>query len=170
MEKKKLKIQEHSHLTKYKFIGIDAGKSGGIASLSEEINEVYKCPDSIEEMAHLFARIINDTPPHHLIVMIEKVWARPHDGRSSIFKFAQNYGQWEGIVASHNIELNYVTPQVWMNAVECPKKLSKKDRKNFLKSLAKFKYPKLEKKIILKTADALLVAHYAREITISGIL
>ena len=156
-----MKTQEHSHSIKY--VGIDAGKGGGIALVSKEVNEVYKCPDTVGKMSRLFARIINDTPPYHLVVMIEKVWARPHDGRSSVFKFAENYGQWEGIVASHGIELNYVTPQVWMRAVECPKKLSKKDRKNFLKSLARYKYPKLEKKIILSTADALLIADYTKD-------
>ena len=170
MEKKKLKIQELSHLTKFKFIGIDAGKGGGIASLSKEKNEVYKCPDNPTEMSKLFAQIIDDTPPHHLIVMIEKVWARPHDGRASIFKFAQNYGQWEGIGVGNHLPLNYVTPQVWMNALGCPKKLSKKDRKNFLKQLGKDAYPLLSKKITLKTADALLVAHYAKKITIEGVL
>jgi len=161
-----LKTQEHCHLTK--FIGIDAGKGGGIASLSNEINEVYKCPDTPTEMSYLFARLINDTPPHKVIVMIEKVWARPHDGRSSIFKFAQNYGQWEGIVAGNSFIPQYVTPQVWMKYLGCPPKLSKKDRKNFLKELAKKEHPLLSKKITLKTADALLVACYAKKLAIAG--
>ena len=164
----KLKTQEHSHLIKY--IGIDAGKGGGIASLSNEINEVYKCPDTPTEMSKSLARMINDTPPHQVFVMIEKVWARPHDGRSSIFKFAQNYGQWEGIVVGHKCEPNYVTPQVWMKAMGCPPKLSKKDRKNALKDIAKKEHPSLSKKITLKTADALLVACYAKMIVKEGIL
>ena len=88
--------------------------------------------------------------------------ARPHDGRSSVFTFAENYGQWEGIISAHEITPHYVTPQKWMKAIGCPPKLSKKDRKNFLKELAKKKYPSLEKKIILATADAMLLADYAK--------
>ena len=57
-----------------------------------------------------------------------------------------------------------MTPQVWIKAIGCPPKLSKKDRKNFLKELAKKKYPKVAKKIILATADAVLIADYAKNI------
>ena len=156
-----------NNLPSTKFIGIDPGKSGGICVIWEEndkqLIEAKKCPSTVHDMSLMFALIVQETPPYIIRVMIEKVWARPHDGRASVFKFAENYGQWEGIVASPDIELNYVTPQVWMNAVECPKKLSKTDRKNFLKSLARYKYPKLEKKIILSTADALLIADYTKD-------
>ena len=153
---------ENSRLIKY--IGIDPGKSGGIAVISDERIEVKKCPETVRDMAFIFALILHETPPSHVLVMIEKVWARPHDGRASVFTFAGNYGQWEGIVASHDIQLHYVTPQVWMRAVGCPKKLSKKDRKNHLKALAKEKYPKLSKKMTLATSDAMLIADYAKNI------
>ena len=154
-------VKSHS-----KYIGIDPGKGGGIVMIDDDSNtiEVKKCPDSVYNMALMFALMIGDTPPSHIIVMIEKVWARPHDGRSSIFTFAENYGQWEGIVNAHEIKPHYVTPQMWMKAMDCPKKLSKKDRKNYLKELAKKKYPKESKKIILATADAVLIADYVKNI------
>ena len=158
----KAMTQEKSHLTKY--IGIDPGKSGGIAVIEGNHVEVKKCPASVQDMAFLFALILQETPPSHTLVMIEKVWARPHDGRASVFTFAGNYGQWQGIIASHEITPHYVTPQVWMRAVGCPKKLKKQDRKNYLKALAKERYPHIKKKMTLATADAMLVADYAKNI------
>jgi hypothetical protein len=55
-----------------------------------------------------------------------------------------------------------VTPQKWMKSIGCPPKLKKQERKNHLKELAKKKYPQLGKKIILATADAMLIADYAK--------
>ena len=147
-----------------KFIGIDPGKGGGIAVLTKGGNEVKKCPDTVHDMSLMFALMVGNTPASQVLVMLEKVWARPHDGRSSIFTFAQNYGRWEGIVASHEIIPHYVTPQVWMKAIGCPPKLKKQVRKNYLKQLSKDKYPKIAKKLTLKTADAMLIADYAKNI------
>ena len=151
--------QAKSH---FKYVGIDPGKGGGIAMIYKDIVEVKKCPASVYDMALMFELIIHDSPPNDVIVMIEKVWARPHDGRSSVFTFAQNYGHWEGIIASHEIQSHHVTPQVWMKALGCPPRLKKQERKNYLKELAKKKYPELGKKIILATADAMLIADYAK--------
>jgi hypothetical protein len=145
-----------------KFIGIDPGKGGGIAVLSKNGNEVKKCPESVHDMSLMFALMVGSTPADRVLVMLEKVWARPHDGRSSVFTFAQNYGRWEGIIASHEIQPHYVTPQVWMKAIGCPAKLKKQERKNYLKQLSKDMYPKIAKKLTLKTADAILIAHYAK--------
>ena len=155
-------IQENSHSTKY--IGIDPGKGGGIAVIAKDGIEVKKCPESVQDMTLMFALMVGNTPADHVLVMLEKVWARPRDGRSSIFTFAQNYGRWEGIVASHEIIPHYVTPQVWMKAIGCPPKLKKQVRKNYLKQLSKDKYPKIAKKLTLKTADAMLIADYAKNI------
>ena len=148
----------------YKYIGIDPGKSGGIAMITKDTIEVKKCPETVRDMAFVFALMVHDTPPLHVLVMIEKVWARPHDGRSSVFTFAQNYGRWEGIISTHEITPRYVTPQVWMKAIGCPPKLKKQVRKNYLKQLSKDKYPKIAKKLTLKTADAMLIADYAKNI------
>ena len=154
--------QARCHLTK--FIGIDPGKGGGIAVLTKGGNEVKKCPDTVQDMSLMFALMVGSTPADKVLVMLEKVWARPHDGRSSVFTFAQNYGRWEGIISTHEIIPEYVTPQVWMKGVGCPVKLKKQDRKNYLKQLSKDLYPKMAKRLTLKTADAMLVAHYAKHI------
>ena len=119
-------------------------------------------------MALLYALMLQDTPPSKTVVMIEKVWARPHDGRSSVFTFGQNYGQWEGVIASSNIVPIYVTPSLWMKHLEVPKGLDKKDRKNLIKQMAQDfidsnDYISYQWKGIatLATADAIMLAKYA---------
>ena len=154
--------QENSHSIRY--IGIDPGKGGGIAVIAKDGIEVKKCPESIHDMSLMFALMVGSTPPDQVLVMIEKDWARPHDGRSSVFTFAQNYGRWEGIIASCEITPHYVTPQVWMKAMGCPARLKKQVRKNYLKELSKKKYPDIARKLTLKTADAMLIADYAKNI------
>ena len=95
-------------------------------------------------------------------VAVEKVWAFPTDGRRGSFSFGENYGQWHGILASHEIDPMYVTPKVWQSHYAIKKGLPKTIRKKMLKQIAMDKYPDT-KKITLKTADALLIALYGLE-------
>ena len=146
-----------------KYIGIDPGKSGGIVCLDNDSIVAKKCPDNVIDMAMTFSIMVGDTPPKDVVVMLEKVWAMPMDGRSSIFKFGTNFGQWEGIIATYEIEPQYVVPKKWMKYFDCPPKLKKQDRKNWLKDLARVLYPDLPK-VTLSTADAILIAHYSKQI------
>ena len=149
-----------------KIIGIDPGKSGGICIIEDnKIMKAYKCPDDTHSMFLLFNDMIQDTSISSVAVFIEKVWARPSDGRVSVFTFAQNYGHWEAIIASKGILPEYVVPSVWMKHFEVPKGLTKKDRKNHIKGLAikmtsvDNEYS-LQGKVTLATADAIIIAKY----------
>tara|TARA_R100000951_G_scaffold31974_1_gene27298 strand:+ start:1275 stop:1772 length:498 start_codon:yes stop_codon:yes gene_type:complete len=150
------------------YIGIDPGKSGGICSIEDNRLRANKCPDSVQGMAELFKDILQDTSPKDVFLYIEKVWAMPHDGKSSIFTFGQNYGQWEGVIASFNIIPIYVTPSVWMKHHEVQKGLKKQERKNILKQMAQDyimsnNYMSYQWKGVatLATADAIMLAKYA---------
>tara|TARA_R110000851_G_scaffold318579_3_gene482492 strand:- start:288 stop:785 length:498 start_codon:yes stop_codon:yes gene_type:complete len=150
------------------YIGIDPGKSGGICSIEDNRLRANKCPDSVQGMAELFKDILQDTSPKDVFLYIEKVWAMPHDGKSSIFTFGQNYGQWEGVIASFNIIPIYVTPSVWMRHHEVQKGLKKQERKNILKQMAQEfidsnSYMSYQWKGVatLATADAIMIAKYA---------
>jgi len=150
------------------YIGIDPGKSGGICSIEDNRLRANKCPDSVQGMAELFKDILQDTSPKDVFLYIEKVWAMPHDGKSSIFTFGQNYGQWEGVIASFNIIPIYVTPSTWMRHHEVQKGLKKQERKNILKQMAQEfinsnNYMSYQWKGIatLATADAIMLAKYA---------
>ena len=145
-------------------IGIDPGASGAVAIWDKGISKIYKCPKTANEMADIIIKTkhseyVNKNQSIH--AYIEKVHAFPHDGRSSIFKFGQNFGQWIGILAACKVKTELVTPQRWMNYwkkklnIELPK--DKPERKRRLKELAS-NYT--DKKVTLYNADAILITMY----------
>ena len=149
-----------------KAIGIDPGKGGGVAVISSETVHIYNCPRTVSDMATLIAMCLNDVSASEAKVFIEKVWSFPTDGRAGSFTFGENYGQWQGILASHELEPVYVTPKKWQSHFEIKKGLKKDIRKRILKQMAKDRCPST-KKITLKTADALLIAIYGVEAHLS---
>ena len=84
----------------------------------------------------------------------------PKQGVKSMFTFGENYGHWVGVLAALKIPYNLITPIVWMKHYS-PIPKDKKDRKNYLKSVAQRLYP--DSHITLATADAILIAHYLME-------
>ena len=149
-----------------KCIGIDPGKSGGIAVISNETVHTYNCPRTVEDMATLIGMCLNDVSAYRVKVFVEKVWAFPTDGRAGSFTFGENYGQWQGILASHELNPTLVTPKTWQSHFDIKKGLPKNVRKKILKQIAKEKCPET-KRITLKTADALLIAIHGLEAHLS---
>ena len=152
-----MKKNSHSKI----YIGIDPGRSGGMCVIENDFIKAYPCPSNIQDMAIMFAMAISVNETKKVVAYIEKVWARPTDGRSSMWKFAENYGTWLGIAGAYEIDLQEVSPQAWMKYLETPK-LEKTRRKRYLRDKARSMYPEL-KKVTLKTADAILIATYAKE-------
>jgi len=141
-------------------IGIDPGKSGGIASISDVGTlRVHNCPETIAEMAEIVNQIKNYAfiENENLFATIELVHAFPTDARSSAFKFGTNYGIWLGILEAFRISYNKVSPQKWMRDYQ-PLSKDKRTRKNELKSFAKDVYEKAN----LKTSDAILIAMWSK--------
>ena len=136
-----------------KYLAIDPGKSGGVAILSEDSVEAYKCPPTFKEMAELIKKISSNDS---YICILEKVHAFPTDARSSAFKFGTNYGVWMGILESNNIQYELVMPRKWQKDFNLPK--IKKERKQELKTIAKCFY----EKATLYTADAICMAVWRR--------
>jgi hypothetical protein len=145
-------------------IGIDPGASGAVAIWDKGISKIYKCPKTANEMADIIIKTkhseyVNKNQSIH--AYIEKVHAFPHDGRSSVFKFGQNFGQWIGILAACKVNTELVTPQRWMNYwkkklnIDLPK--DKPERKRRLKELASHY---TDKKVTLYNADAILITMY----------
>tara|TARA_R110000824_G_scaffold263310_3_gene452011 strand:- start:5732 stop:6220 length:489 start_codon:yes stop_codon:yes gene_type:complete len=150
-------------------IGIDPGKSGGVGFyINKNLILKYKCPETVEEMGKLIKDLINPTKIKKTIAYVEQVHAMPHDGRSSLFKFGTNYGQWLGILAALEIKTKLVSPQKWMKYFgeqtkegRLPKE--KKDRKNKLKDMAIELTPTNCGKTTLSTADAFLITIYGKK-------
>jgi|TARA_B100000073_G_scaffold348325_1_gene366414 hypothetical protein len=148
-------------------IGIDPGKSGGICMIHKNLIWSEKCPDNILRMSEILKHMLHSTSPKNVSLFIEKVWARPTDGKSSIFTFGKNYGQWQGIIASNEIEPEYVVPTTWMKHFDVPKAMKKQERKNHIKQLAKsyinknnFTAYHWKGTPTLATADAIMIAGY----------
>ena len=144
-------------------IGIDPGKSGGIVFFNEDkVIEMYKCPQTIEEMAEILEpyRITwENTIP--VTAYIEQVHAFPSDGRSSAFKFGTNYGIWQGLLGANKIETKFIAPQVWMKSLELPKdKVTRKRELKFIAQKVIDHQGLLNKKVTLHTADAVLIGMF----------
>ena len=152
----------------FKYIGIDPGKSGGIAVINEK-NEIqaYKCPKSSDDMALLFQMCIGNTPTDKIRLVMERVWARPTNAVRAAFSYGVNYGQWLGITASHEVVMNTALPLEWIKWVGCPKALKKDVRKRWLKQKAIDLFPSI-KRVTLATSDAILITHYAKEEYFNG--
>ena len=149
--------------SRFKYIGIDPGKSGGIIVIDDNgDSNAYKCPEKIFDMATLFKIAIGDTPPDNVRLLMERVWARPSNATRAAFTYGVNYGQWLGIAASHEIKMYTTLPNNWIKWIGCPKALAVKERKHWLRDKAKELYPNI-KKVTLATADAILIGHYARK-------
>ena len=147
----------------FKYIGIDPGISGGLAVIDEEGNiKAYKCPKSSEEMALLFQIIINKTPTGNIKLLMERVWTRPTNAVRAAFSYGVNYGQWLGVAATHEVQMNTALPVEWIKWVGCPKALKKNIRKRWLKEKAGELYPNINK-LTLATSDAILITHYAKK-------
>ena len=157
---------ENSHskeVKKIKYIGIDPGKSGGLAVINEDgIMAAYKCPEKVFDMSVLFRLAVGDTAPDNVKLLMERVWARPSNATRAAFTYGVNYGQWLGIAASHEIKMYTTLPNNWIKWVGCPKALPVKERKHWLRDKAKELYPDV-KKVTLSTSDAILICHYARK-------
>ena len=148
-------------------IGIDPGKSGGIAVITSETVKVYPCPKDVKGMSMLIGICLSSVPAYRTRVFLEKVWAFPTDGRMGSFSFGCNYGQWQGILAAHELKPTLVTPKEWQSHFEIKKGLPKNVRKKALKQMAIDRCPDL-KKITLKTCDAIMIAIWGLEAHLSN--
>lgn len=133
-------------------IGIDPGKSGGIAFRAGADTWVISMPDSPVEIA----REIHSNAREHsqCRCYLERVHAMPKNGSISGFKLGQNFGSLLGVLATLRISVELVPPQTWQKAMNC---LSQGDKK-VTKRKALELFPDI--KVTHSTADALLICEY----------
>lgn len=148
------------------YLGIDPGKSGGIAWIFRSRTTAISMPsterdiwDVLEGMESLSSRAI---------AVIEKVGGYTGEGQpgSAMFNFGWGYGGLRMALIAANIPFEEVTPQKWQKAMGISgrkKTESKTQWKNRLKAKAQQLFPEL--KVTLSTCDALLIAEYARRKT-----
>lgn len=135
------------------YLGIDPGKTGGLALLDSE-GAVASFPMPSTEL-DLYNLLAGWPVPEH--AFLEKVHSTPQMGVKSAFSFGRNYGMLLGILTSWQIPFTEVRPQEWQKAMQC---MSGGD-KNVTKRRAQQLFPKM--KITHATAEALLIAAYCRQ-------
>lgn len=155
-------------------VGIDPGFTGGIAFLNSHSLFVFDTPTYETEFVkkvkgkqvtkkrnHMdllkVSNIINEFDVGY--AFLELVSARENQGVTGMFRFGENYGQWQGILAGLNIETHLVIPQIWKKHFKLLGK-EKYDslelaRELFTGNLSDFKYKKNHGK-----AEAALIAKY----------
>lgn len=110
-------------------IGIDPGLSGGLAFYNTDKLIVYPTPvhtlkftkngkkstrkemslDSVRELLAEYDGVTFQIECAYL----EHVTAMPGQGVTGMFRFGQNFGQWQGILAGLGIRTVLVRPQTW---------------------------------------------------------
>ena len=144
-------------------IGIDPGKSGGIAWIDERGKPcVEKMPETIQDLWELFESItggfaaFRESNGIMFKAYMESVHSSPQMGVKSAFTFGNGFGHLEMALTAAGIPFERVRPQAWQKAMGC---LTGGD-KNVSKRRAQELFPSM--KVTHATADALLIAAYGR--------
>lgn len=142
------------------YIGIDPGKSGGIAILYMDEVIAAKTPVTPADIySHL------KTYSRKCTAVIEQVGGYIGEGQpgSAMFNFGRGVGHLEMALLACGIPAESVPPRKWQKAmgISSRKKTETKAQwKSRLKSVAQRLFP--SENVTLATADALLIAEYCR--------
>lgn len=143
------------------YIGIDPGKTGGIAVVDEN-GEIIDCSlfSKWLDMSVLLQSGYNSGKSS--LVLLEEVHAMPGQGVSSMFNFGANYGGWVSLLEATQIPYVSVRPQKWQKYIlgTFPKGESKIRAYEYVTK----RYPKLNlKKKDSGIVDAICMALYLKD-------
>lgn len=166
------------------FVGIDPGWSGAIARIScvqeggkfkfgpESKFVVMDCPNatmqpedsslSLPAQMHAVARtfLLSASKSDSRFVVLEKVSARPKDGRASLWKFGENFGIWQGVLSGycpHGPVM--VLPAVWKRQFDLIHKKKGESIKRCVEIMPRTE-EMLGKAAYHNRAEAFLLAYY----------
>ena len=164
------------------FIGIDPGKSGAWAMLTERgtVHATGKL-----EFTRTFILELKANMHNTLVACIEQVHAMPKQGTVSTFSFGESYGIVQGILQALCVSFETVTPGKWQKTVldsvpaKAPKRsgddkkadarrraANQKALKEHITAFVVRKWPKLAESLSFKEnqgiADAVCIAEYCR--------
>ena len=141
-------------------IGVDPGKGGGIAWITDGKPCVEKMPETLQDLWELVDSIASvckyDNRSSCVRAYVEQVSSSPQMGVKSAFTFGNGFGHLEMALTAAGIPFERVSPQRWQKAMGC---MTKGD-KNVSKRRAQELFPAM--KVTHATADALLIARYGR--------
>lgn len=138
------------------WIGIDPGKSGGIAVIEETSSGTLVTSQKLDATEADVSGYLDVFALRARFCLIEKVGATPQMGVCSAFTFGKSFGFLIGILTAHKIPYEFVTPQKWQKAMGC---LTGGD-KNVSKAAAQRLFPQV--RFTHANADAVLLAEHCR--------
>ena len=146
------------------YVGIDPGKSGGLAAMGPSWQATAdKMPSTERDAWQWFV----DLPQGDVFACIERVGGYMPGSAgnigSAMFSFGQNYGMLRAFLVASDIPFEEVSPRTWQKAVGITprkKEEGKPQFKNRIKSVAQRLFPSV--KLTLATCDAILIAEYCR--------
>lgn len=151
-------------------IGIDPGKSGGMAVLFNGDAWATNMPETTKDIWDYFVAMYvrQQTEDEPTYIFMEDVHSMPTDGSKAAHSFGLNCGELRMAVVRFRHE--FVRPVDWMKELNCklsfPKDLPRSKRrtkqKNHNKAKAQQLFPDL--KVTHAIADALLIAEYGRRV------
>ncbi len=141
--------------TRKAWMGIDPGKSGGIALIhADGTYTAQKIPATEMDLYQIMAGLACAPIAK---CYLERVSSSPQMGVRSAFTFGRGYGLLLGLLTALKIPFEEVTPHKWQTAMRC----KTGGDKNVSKRKAQQLFPDIE--ITHAIADALLIAEYARQ-------
>lgn len=144
------------------FIGIDPGKDGAMAVITDRGVHVYPFdkPSYIKAMANVRAETLDSGS---VKCVLEHVGAMPGQGSVSMFHFGENFGWIQGMLDSYAVSYELVRPQKWKKEFSCT------SDKNTAIAVATRLFPHVDLRRTPKCkgphdgiCEALLMAEYAR--------
>lgn len=141
------------------FIGIDPGKGGAIAVISDDKTVIATATFSEEA----YRAIVSEN--RNSFAVVEDVHAMPKQGVTSMFNFGYNKGWIMGLLYANLVSVELVSPQKWKKifSLNGEKQKSIERAKQLFPCVSLLATPRC-KKAHDGLAEALLMAEYARRI------
>lgn len=140
-------------------IGIDPGKTGGIAvRYWNGFLATDPMPETEGDFVGLMFDVLSRIGEHNVVAVIEHVSAFPGQGAAAMFTFGEGFGFMKGVFMTLEVPIELVRPQKWQKHFSLGTKKKAGDRrrwKNKLKAHAQRLFPEVE--VTLENADALLI-------------
>lgn len=143
------------------FIGIDPGKTGGIACIDTESGICYTVPYNDKTLIDMCS--YESRNGQNVVCCLEKVGAMPGQGVVSMFSFGQSVGYIKGVLESFRIPYQEITPQKWKRefSLTSDKAKSAEVCRKLFPDVSLLATPRCKKPHDGMT-EALLLAEYAR--------
>lgn len=148
------------------YLGVDPGQEGSVAVLGADgkVLSILAFKTKTErEISDFFFRWSSALKK---LCMLELVHSMPKQGVASSFKFGQSYGFLRGVLVAHRIPFHEVRPNAWQKTLGCLSGGKKKVTRQKAQQLFPDPLPD-DQRITNQTADALLIAEYARTFTVT---